>query len=261
MDKKTSALISLQRLAMEQVSLSLSLCRTVARARELAGSGRRLLGGAQLVTPGRGRVQQAGNQAEARAKVMLALSQGDSGRDSPEVGDGNVFSAAVADVRASGLLSRGASVGADVGGVGSGAGTGAGREHLPAEMQRVIYEILQEEMDERIQEMKKQQVVGGEGEGEARAAAQLAHLEAKYDAMAEHCQQLQGKLDMLEGAAGAAAAGGPAGDEGGVGALRAQLLLMESKHHEFKQASARLPLPPLPPPPTCAAPACARRVV
>ena len=97
MDKKTSALISLQRLAMEQVSLSLSLCRTVARARELAGSGRRLLGGAQLVTPGRGRVHQAGNQAEARAKVMLALSQGDSGRDSPEVGDGNVFSAAVAD--------------------------------------------------------------------------------------------------------------------------------------------------------------------
>ena len=47
---------------------------------------------------------QAGNHPEARAKVMLALSQGDTGRDSPEVGDGNVFSAAASEVRASGLL-------------------------------------------------------------------------------------------------------------------------------------------------------------
>ena len=178
MDKKTSALISLQRLAMEQ----------------------------------------AGNQPELRAKVMTALSQGDYGQDSPDNNDNNIFSAA--DVRASG---SGALNGLRAAAPAAGGG-GKGREQIPAHMQQVIYEILQEEMDERIDEIRRQHQVQGGGE----AARELADLKERYAVLEKHCK-------ALEARDGDGAGAGKGGSSEEVAVLRSQLDTMHGKHVDFKQ--------------------------
>ena len=177
MDKKTSALISLQRLAMEQ----------------------------------------AGNQPELRAKVMTALSQGDYGQDSPDNND-NIFSAAEVRASGSGALNGLQAAAPDAG------GGGKGREQIPAHMQQVIYEILQEEMDERIDEIRRQHQVQGGGE----AARELADLKERYAVLEKHCK-------ALEARDGDGAGAGKGGSSEEVAALRSQLDTMHGKHVDFKQ--------------------------
>eukprot|EP00960_Hanusia_phi_P068517 766865-Hanusia_phi.AAC.1 len=166
-------------------------------------------------------MEQAGS-SETKAKIMQVLSEFEYGRDSPETSDGNVFSAS--DDRTSHAWTE----------EGRSDQRSAPMDEIPPALQAKIDRIIQEEIEERIENLRKEQEqTNGTGQ-EAKVQEQMKSLRETNDRLSHHCRSLEARIREME-----ARDPGSASKSLSTSTREAELLReqeeMRSQHMKFKQ--------------------------
>ena len=130
-------------------------------------------------------MEQAGS-SETKAKIMQVLSEFEYGRDSPETSDGNVFSAS--DDRTSHAWTE----------EGRNEQRSAPMDEIPPALQAKIDRIIQEEIEERIDNLRREhEQMNGTG-ADAKLQEQAKSLQEANDRLSHHCRSLEARIREME---------------------------------------------------------------